>query len=160
MLLRALVALAVLIQPTLTFAEVTSVTITSRTPLADGRAFGSAGAYEKLVGRIDFALDPADPHNRGIVDLEHAQRDADGRVHFSTDLQVLRPIDAAKGNGVLLFDVPNRGRGVLSRFNRSWPFNDATTDRELGDGLLMRDARAKDHWVYATREPPRTTDTK
>ena len=80
--------LGVLLRPLSTSAEVTSVTITSRTMLADGRSFGSTGPYERLVGRIEFAIDPADPHNAVIVDLAHARRDSDGRVHFSSDLNV------------------------------------------------------------------------
>ena len=103
------VVLCLLVHPCSTFAEVTSVTVTSRTTVAGGQSFGATGPYERLVGRIEFALDPADPHNVGIVDLNHAPRDADGRVHFSSDLYVLRPTDPAKGNGVLLFEVANRG---------------------------------------------------
>ena len=112
--------------------------MTSRTSVAGGQSFGATGPYEKLVGRIEFALDPADPHNVGIVDLNHAPRDADGRVRFSSDLYVLRPTDPSKGNGVLLFEVANRGiRAMLGRFNRAAPGGDPTTDN-LGDGLLMR----------------------
>ena len=131
----------VFLQPLSTSAEVTSVTITSRSVVADGRTFGSTGSYERLLGRIEFALDPGDPHNIGIVDLNHARRDADGRVRFSSDLYVLRPTDPAKGNGVLLFEVPNRGRRtLLARFNRATRSgNDPTTDSDFGDGLLMRD---------------------
>ena len=134
-------ALCLLIQPVLALAEVTNVTITSRTIIADGRTFGTTGTYERLVGRIEFALDPADPHNRGIADLEYARRGPDGRVRFSADLYVLRPTDPSKGNGVLLFEVANRGRrGLLTRFNRaSGPGSDPTTDADFGDGLLMRD---------------------
>jgi hypothetical protein len=58
-------------------AEVTKVTITAKTPVADGQAFGTTGAYEKLVGTIEFALDPSLPQNRAIVDLEHAVKAAD-----------------------------------------------------------------------------------
>ena len=124
-----------LAQPLSTSAEVTSVTITSRTIVADGQSFGSTGPYERLVGRIEFALDPADPHNVGIVDLNHARRDSDGRVHFSSDLNVLRPSDPAKGNGVLLFHVSNRGvMDLLGTFNRG-----NASDGGIGDGLLMRD---------------------
>jgi hypothetical protein len=47
---------------------VTKVVIASRGAVAGGRSFGTVGTYEKLVGRIEFALDPADPHNRGIDD--------------------------------------------------------------------------------------------
>ena len=61
--------LCLLAQPPSTSAEVTRVTVTSRTTVADGQSFGSTGAYEWLVGRIDFALDPADPHNVGTSTL-------------------------------------------------------------------------------------------
>jgi len=118
-----------------TSAEVTRVTITSRTMLAGGQSFGSTGPYERLVGRIEFALDPADPHNAGIVDLNLARRDADGRVHFSSDLNVLRPSDPTKGNGVLLFHISNRGvMDLLGTFNRG-----NASDGGVGDGLLMRE---------------------
>src|SRR5512138_1456251 len=124
-----------LVHPYSTFAEVTSVIITSRTLLAGGQSFGSTGPYERLVGRIEFALDPADPHNVGIVDLNRARRDADGRVRFSSDLNVLRPTDPTKGNGVLLFHISNRGvMDLMGAFNRG-----NASDGGIGDGLLMRD---------------------
>jgi hypothetical protein len=129
------VVLYMLVHPCATFAEVTSVVINSRMLLAGGQSFGATGPYERLVGRIEFALDPADPHNAGIVDLVHAQRDADGRVRFSSDLTVLRPAEPAKGNGVLLFHIANRGLlDLLGIFNRG-----TADDGGIGDGLLMRD---------------------
>src|SRR5262245_46171969 len=129
------VLLCVLLRPLSTSAEVTSVTITSRTMLSGGQPFGSRGPYERLAGRIEFALDPADPHNVGIVDLNLARRGADGRVHFSSDLNVLRPSDPTKGNGVLLFHISNRGvMDLLGAFNRG-----NASDGGIGDGLLMRD---------------------
>jgi hypothetical protein len=134
------VVLCFLVDPLSTSAEVTSVTLTSRTSVAGGQSFGATGPYERLVGRIEFALDPHDPHNAGIVDLNHAPRDSEGRVRFSSDLYVLRPTDPSKGNGVLLFEVANRGRrSLLGRFNRAAQSNDPATDADFGDGLLMRD---------------------
>src|SRR5262245_25767977 len=128
-------SLACLLYPRSTSAEVTSVTITSRTILAGGQSFGSTGPYERLVGRIEFALDPADPHNVGIVDLNYPRRDSDGRVHFSSDLNVLRPTDPTKGNGILLFHISNRGvMDLMGTFNRG-----NASDGGIGDGLLMRD---------------------
>ena len=130
-----LALLCVLLQPVATSAEVTSVTITSRTSVAGGQPFGSTGPYERLVGRIEFALDPAEPHNAVIIDLTHARRNSDGRVHFSSDLNVLRPSDPAKGNGVLLFHVSNRGvMDLVGTFNRG-----TGGGADFGDGLLMRD---------------------
>jgi hypothetical protein len=122
------------------FAEVTKVTINSKTPLLDGQAFGNTGSYEKLVGTIEFALDPSDPHNKAIADLEHAATQPDGKVHFTADLFVLQPADRTKGNGVLLFEISNRGtKGMLGRFNRAQNNVDPTTAAHMGDGFLMRE---------------------
>jgi hypothetical protein len=121
-------------------AELASVTIQSRAPVAGGQAFGATGTYEKLRGTIEFALDPRDPHNAGIVDLERAPRASDGRVHFTADLYVLRPVDASKGNGVLLFEVANRGRKLLlGRFNSAPPSADPSSVSDFGNGFLMRE---------------------
>ena len=121
-------------------AEVTKVTITSRSVVADGLAFGGTGAYEKLVGRIEFALDPAHARNRRIADLDLATRGADGRVHFAADLFVLQPLDSARGNGALLFEIANRGnKGMLGRFNGAPGSADPTTAAQMGDGFLMRE---------------------
>lgn len=122
------------------FAEVTKVTIASRAVVADGKEFGGTGAYEKLTGTIAFALDPDHPRNRAIVDLEYAAKGPDGRVHFSADLFVLQPVAPDRGNGVLLFEISNRGnKGLLGRFNRAAASNDPTRPEHMGDGLLMRE---------------------
>ena len=122
------------------FAEVTKVTITSRTPVADGQPFGATGPYEKLVGRIEFAIDPRDRHNERIVDLIHAATQPDNKVHFAADLFVLQPVDPARGNGALLFEISNRGnKGMLGRFNRAPGSPDPTTAAQMGDGFLMRE---------------------
>jgi hypothetical protein len=55
-----------LVHPFLASAEVANVTIASRAIVAGGQSFGATGPYEKLVGRIEFALDPTDAHNIGI----------------------------------------------------------------------------------------------
>jgi hypothetical protein len=108
--------LCLLVRPPLSSADVTSVTITSRSVVADGHAFGKTGSYEKLVGRIEFAIDPNDRHNTPIADVAFAPRDSDGRVRFSSDLMVLQPTDRARGNGILLFEIANRGRRPCCRF--------------------------------------------
>src|SRR6185503_14130371 len=108
--------------------------------VADGQSFGKTGPYEKLAGTIEFALDPSDPHNKSIADLEHAAKGPDGKVHFTADLFVLQPKDPDKGNGVLLFEISNRGnKGMLGRFNRARNVDDPTTVEHMGDGFLMRE---------------------
>src|SRR5215470_14412835 len=88
-------------------AEVAHIETASRTDVLGGKAFGAAGAYEKIVGKVYFALDPTLPANRPIVDLDKAPQDASGRVIFSADLYALVPKESARGNGVALFDIAN-----------------------------------------------------
>jgi hypothetical protein len=134
-MLVALIAFA----PHPTQAEVTRIEIAARAPVLDGKPFGAAGPYEKIVGKVYFAVDPAHPRNKAIVDLDKAPRDAAGRVVFSADIYVLAPQDAARGNGVAFFDVLNRGRkNILRDFNRSPQAIDPTTEADYGDGFLMR----------------------
>ena len=120
------------------FAEVTRVAVSSRGVVAGGQAFGQTGPYERIVGRIEFALDPAHPRNAAIVDLDLAPRGPDTRVHFSADLIVLQPLDPARGNGTLLFDIANRGRMLLTRTFNTAPAPDTPpAAAEFGDGFLM-----------------------
>jgi hypothetical protein len=123
-------------------ADVTKVSIASRTTVAGGQAFGKAGAYEKLTGTVEFALDPDHPRNTAIVDLKFAPRGADGKVHFTSDLYVLRPVDPARSNGVMLFEIANRGNKLLfGYFNgvRGSGTNDPMAPADFGNGFLMRD---------------------
>lgn len=113
-------------------AEVTKVEVKSRAVV------GQSG-YEKVAGTIHFALDPKHPRNRVIVDLDKAPVAGQGRVEFSSDFYLLRPVDAAKGNGVALVEVVNRGRKlVFSNFSRGGGALDLSTDADLGDGFLTR----------------------
>ena len=120
-------------------AEVTRVDIRNRADVLGGRSFGDAGPYETLSGTIHFAVDPANPHNRVIVDLDKAPRNAQGRVEFSSDIFVIKPKDPARGNGVLFFDVVNRGnKSLLSVFSRGTRATDFTTETEFGDAYLLK----------------------
>jgi hypothetical protein len=122
-----------------TLAEVTRIEVDSRTPVLNGKPFGNAGAYEKIVGKVFFSVDPTNPRNKAVVDLDKAPRDSAGRVTFSADLYVLAPRDLAHSNGVALFDVLNRGRKNLLRdFNRAPQIPDPSSEADFGDGFLMR----------------------
>jgi hypothetical protein len=120
-------------------AEVTRVDVRSRADLLGGRPFGDVGAYEVLSGTIYFAVDPNNAHNRIIVDVDKAPRNAQGKVEFSSDLFMLRPKDSARGNGVLLFDVVNRGnKGLMGVFSRAARGTEFKTEAEVGDGYLLK----------------------
>src|SRR5262249_29683452 len=117
-------------------AGVARLEIASRTDVQDGKPFGAVGAYERITGRVYFTVNPANLHNRQIVDLDKAPRNAKGEVEFSADLYLLKPKDMSKGNGAVLFEVSNRGgKGILRLVNGG---NPADPKLEFGDGFLMR----------------------
>ena len=106
---------------------------------ADGFSFGDAGPYERLTGSAFFELDPGDPANANVVDLQLAPRNANGAVEFRADFDILKPVDLARGNGCLLYDVNNRGnKTALRAFNDAPPDNDPLTLTAAGNGFLMR----------------------
>lgn len=108
----------VLFVPAMLCAEVVSVDITSRKPYMEGKRFGERGTYDHVRGKVRFAVDPKLEANRTVIDLELAPRNAQGRVEFSADLEMLIPTDLAQANGALLYEVNNRGnRTLLSKFN-------------------------------------------
>ena len=108
-------------------------------PVFDGRTFGPIGTYQCLSGTIHGELDPDHALNAAIVNLDKAPRNAAGRVEYRSDFTLLTPTDPARGNGWLLYDVPNRGnKNALTRLNRGADGNRPTTAAHAGDGLLMR----------------------
>jgi hypothetical protein len=119
-------------------AGIVRVEVAERTDVLDGREFGTAGAYERVVAKAYFAVDPALPANRIIADIDRAPRNSQGKVEFSSDLYVLRPRDPRRGNGAVLYEVSNRGgKGMLSMFNRAVRQTDPLSEEAFGDGFLL-----------------------
>lgn len=72
-------------------------------------------AYEQVSGTFHGELDPRDPANKVITDIDKAPKNRGGKVEYSATFQIQRPVDPAKGSGVLVYDVPNRG-GTIPLF--------------------------------------------
>src|ERR1700722_5760849 len=117
-LLRILILLLAWVAALPAFARVTRVEVKSREKVLDGKEFGAAGAYERIVGRVYFSLPVVNLHNRIIVDLANAVNLKLGEVEFSSDFVALRPADPQKGNGSMILEVPNRGHSrIISLVN-------------------------------------------
>jgi hypothetical protein len=122
----SIVAAVLLVVAAPAHGEVTRLDIKSRS----GVPFSG---YEKIVGRVFFEVDPANPHNAVIVDLDKAPKNAAGRVEFSADFYIVRP--KSGGNGVAIVDIVNRGgKTVIGNFNRVG----STRDPDVGDGFLLK----------------------
>ena len=96
-------------------AEVTRWEIAKREPYAGGQPRGEAGPYEQWTGVVHFAIDPEHAANKQIVDLNLAPRNAEGKVEFSADFRMLVPVDRAKANGAVFYEVNNRGNPTSTR---------------------------------------------
>jgi hypothetical protein len=137
---------AIILAALLTFtadARVVRLNIEHRDSVLNGKPFGLAGAYEKLSGKVVFALDPAATANAGIIDLALAPRTASGQVEFTADFMLIHPVDPARGNGRLLYEVGNRGgKGLLHVFQKATASANPATAGEFGDGALMNQGYA------------------
>lgn len=136
MTLRAATALMLMATPV--YGEVVRIQVTSRADLLAGTPFGTAGPYEKVSGTIHFAVDPRNPVNQIITDIEKAPKNAAGLVEFSSEFYLIRPKDPRRGNGSLLYEVSNRGgKSMLGFFNRASGSLDPSEAAHFGDGFLL-----------------------
>ena len=122
--------------------------------MANGATFGYVGEYEYLHGEVRGVLDPTDPRNRGIANIDQAQRDATGRVKYTASFALMRPVKALASGGKLLVEAPNRGRKyLLTMMNAAKPLSGGSAARALspsvsnhpvsgtdvGNGFLLRE---------------------
>jgi hypothetical protein len=84
--------------------------------LNEGAAVSGLKAGETLHGHFSGELDPKDPHNSLITDIQFAPRNAKGFVEYTATFQLWKPVDMSTTNGVLYYSVPNRGNATLTAF--------------------------------------------
>src|SRR5882757_7741559 len=108
-------------------------------------SFGSVGQYQRLDGTAYFEVDPKDPLNAVIVNLDKAPRNARGLVEFSSPFFILKPVDMASSNHKIFFGLNNRGnkieielRTYIDQVLPAAQLNDPITAEDAGDGFLER----------------------
>jgi hypothetical protein len=112
-------------------ARITSITYSVALAYG-GVSFGSVGPYQFVTGVANGAVDPRDPRNAVIQDIDLAPLDSKGLVEYSTVFQILMPVDESKGNHIMLSEIVNRGNELDPSF-----FNiGVTTSAPAGDGFL------------------------
>ena len=98
-MVRPLTIVTFLILASAADAAVTRVEIQRRETFA-GPGFGNSGSYERIVGRFHGELDPEHPLNKDIVDIGLAPRNARGRVEYSSDLDIIKPVDCFRNYAI------------------------------------------------------------
>ncbi|SVA85303.1 uncharacterized protein METZ01_LOCUS138157 [marine metagenome] len=120
---------------------VVNAQIVNRTPFENGTPWGKYGPYERIDGTINFGVEPNNPANSAIIDLEHSPITQSGRVTFTSDFVLLQPSDREPTR--LLVDVVNRGRKrAIPDFNMVSPTLSPSSEIDPGDGFLFRNGYA------------------
>src|SRR6266568_3237162 len=91
-------------------ARVTRIVIDTTTDLANPAVPGNL--YQLVTGRAFGELDPNDPHNAIITDIQLAPRNANHNVEYIASFRIRKPKDMSTASGVMWHDVPNRGGDV------------------------------------------------
>jgi hypothetical protein len=100
---------------TVSEAHVTRVEILQTEAVPPTQANGEAvPAYERITGRFYGELDPKDPKNALITDIQFAPKNARGMVEYVGTFSLMKPADMSKASGVLMYSVVNRGAGVAT----------------------------------------------
>lgn len=91
-------------------AEIVRIDIQSVSP---AEPVPGAVPYEIVRGMAHGELDPRHADNAIITDIGLAARNRRRKVDYAVSFQIARPVDARRTSGVLIYDVPNRGRGEV-----------------------------------------------
>src|SRR5712664_3102303 len=105
--------------PDVAEARITKIQITTmESPTFGGYSWPGVGQYEKIVGKAFGEVDPSDPKNAVIVDIGLAPRNPGGKVEYSFDFYILKPIDLSKGAHKVMYEPPNRGGKTWTALGR------------------------------------------
>src|SRR5882672_9753331 len=112
----AAIVIAFVCSAVVTEARVTRIEIANvervESPSPGAQAAIRTPPYERISGKFYGELDPADPRNALITDLQFAPRNARGKVEYVGTFALMKPADLSKASGVLMYSVVNRGNGT------------------------------------------------
>src|SRR5216117_615858 len=140
-LLAILALLAVYGSPGTADARIVRIQVTAtESPTFGGYSWPGVGQYEKVVGKAFGEVDPFDTKNAVIVDIQLAPRNAGGKVEYSFDFYILKPIDLSRDAHKVMYEPPNRGGKTWGNFGRMPGGNDpgsVTDPTVLANAFLM-----------------------
>ena len=109
-------------------ARTTKIQILTRTTAFGGYSFAGVGQYETITGIAYGEVNPNDPKNAVITDLQLAPRNANGNVEYAHNFYILKPVDLSKGNHQIMYEPPNRGAGRVAPPGRELALHSGSSD--------------------------------
>src|SRR5882757_3864350 len=115
----ALLATSILTATTVAQARTTQIQILTRGTAFGGHSFASVGQYEFITGVATGEVNPSDPQNTVITDIQLAPKNARGNVVYQHNFYILQPLNFSKGNRKMMYEPPNRGRKTYQDLNNT-----------------------------------------
>src|SRR5215472_11959529 len=84
-------------------ARTTKIQLSSPVIAFGGYSFPGVGQYEVITGIATGEVDPTDPKNAVITDIQLAPRNASGHVVYQHNFYILKPVDLSKGNHKMMY---------------------------------------------------------
>jgi hypothetical protein len=131
--------IAAVLAPQAGEAKVKRFVVEEKLAIAGG-GFGNVGRYERLKGTAYFEVDPKNPLNDVIVNLDKATTNKRGMVEFSSPFVIVKPIEMRRGNGKIWVGLNNRGNCIeygFRNFNIGGDCNPETVDQLGVDNPLF-----------------------
>lgn len=137
-------------------ARVTAITVDDTQPLMVGSPPVAVPGYQQISGRASGELDPDDPLNAIIQDMNLA-KDPDGKVRYVATFVLTLPTDLSRASGLLWHDVPNRGTPIVIGVNErsfgdiglasAWQGDNSGVNATTGT-IVRADEKVGDrHWL-------------
>jgi hypothetical protein len=115
-----------------------------------------AGNNQTLSGLFYGELDPKDPRNSIVMDIQFAPRNA--RRMASATFALSKPTDLSKSNGVPFYSVPNRAGGAPAAHGDGRLAGRRVAGRSRGRDCRCRSSWCSAKWAERSRDG-RTPDT-
>jgi hypothetical protein len=100
-------------------AKTTRIQILNRTIAFGGYSFPGVGQYEVITGIAFGEVNPTNPQNSLITDIQLAPKNANGNVEYQHNFYILKPLDLNKGNRKMMYEPPNRGGKTYQTLNNT-----------------------------------------
>src|SRR5262249_57229685 len=82
-------------------------------------SFPGVGQYEVITGIATGEVDPSNPQNALITDIQLAPKLPNGNVQYQHNFYILKPVNLAQGNHKMMYEPPNRGGKTYQTLNNT-----------------------------------------
>jgi hypothetical protein len=121
-------------------ARITKIAILSSGTAFGGYSFAGVGTYQVLRGYAIDAVDPSDPQNAVITDIQLAPKDSNGKINVVFNFYILMPTDLTKGNAKMMYEPVNRGSKTFGVMNNTTTFPIANDPASIIDPTALGDS--------------------